>query len=125
MNGQSQVKNTIKGDVPALFSNWYIITSSQYTSILGVTHRIFAIRDNTSSVESKKFLDVICQEDGTFTALGSSSYDETLQIINRLPNEAKKVSYFIKPKSQPGINQEYYDYLLALRTANRYLTSNF
>ena len=48
--------------------------------------------------------------------------EETLQIINRLPNEA---SYFIKPQSQPGINQEYYDYSLALRTANRYIASNF
>ena len=77
------VQNTIKGDVPALFSNWYVITSTLYTSDFGSTYKIFAIQDNTSSVESKKFLDVICQEN-TFISLGSSSYNDTLQIVNRL-----------------------------------------
>ena len=81
---EQTVQNTIKGEVPALFSNWYVITSTWYTSDFGRQYKIYAIQDNTSSVESKKFLDVICQEDGTFTALGSSSYNDTLQIVNRL-----------------------------------------
>ena len=82
MKGQPQVKNTIK-NIPPIFDDWYVITSSQYTSILGDIYKIVAIGDNKLT-HSKKFLDIICQEDGTFTALGSSSYNDTLQIVNRL-----------------------------------------